>query len=306
MNNTENIDSNLNKNTEVLEQNNQEKTDNNEPVMLVDATDESLNVDTDCYPYAILRDDFDTTLESNQLFNEGKTIPFQFFPKIFKDERGCFAENLTSKEEDWMNSLTYWFKNAITNTKQINRSYSNPGVFRGFHAQKKPFCQGKLVECLSETPIWDIIIDARPDSTSFQQFTIFRLTANTMSKVWIPAGFLHAIVIPKLDLIPTGENASYNQIEYHSPAILQYFVDNYYDKDSEITVNPDSILHVIAKQYFDDFMADQAKNIQMYGLLKAISDGLTYSEKDKNGINYLDFIKEVDEDYKSKNVLWYK
>lgn len=255
-------------------------------------------------PYIIYRDDFDTTLNNNGLFGKPEeTVPYQVFPKVYKDNRGGFSESLTRNVKDWMVPDCYHYANVIGTTQQINRSFSKPGVMRGFHAQKTPFTQGKLVECLSNTPIWDIIIDARPNSKTYQQYALFKLDCQSMTKVWVPRGFLHGFIVPKYgtEKMPDGK---VNVFEYTEDAQFQYFVDNDYSPTSEIVVNPEILLRLILESYAKEFEKDQMKNYELYGLLHTVADGLIYSEKDLSTYDFKDFLDEREKEM-SDNILWY-
>lgn len=256
-------------------------------------------------PYIVYRSDFDTTLNSkNLLFSKPEeTVPYQIFPKIHKDSRGGFSESLTRTVSDWMTPDCYHCAEIISRTKQINRSFSKPGVMRGFHAQKAPFTQGKLIECLSTTPIWDIIIDARPDSKSYQQFTLFKLDCHSMSKVWIPRGFLHGFIVPKYGTKKT-QDGKIEVFEYQEDAHIQYFVDNDYDPASEISVNPSILLQIVMEPYCKQFDSDKVTNNDLYGLLRTIAEGLTFSEKDQAKYDFKDFVDERKLEME-QNKLWY-
>jgi len=82
---------------------------------------------------------------------------------VFNDDRGWFAEMLRSE-------------NNIIDIKQINRSCSKPGVIRGCHAQKGPYCQAKLVEAIN-TDLVDVITDARPTSKTFGKSKMYLLSS---------------------------------------------------------------------------------------------------------------------------------
>ena len=256
-------------------------------------------------PYIIYRDDFDTTLnDRGELFGKPEeTVPYQVFPKIFEDERGGFSESLTRKTLEWMLPDCYHYSNIIGTTCQINRSFSKPGVMRGFHAQKAPFTQGKLVECLSNTPIWDIIIDARPNSKTYQQYALFKLDCKTMTKVWIPRGFLHGFVVPKYGTELTDEG-KVNVFEYADDAQFQYFVDNEYSPESELVVNPEILLQIVLEPYANEFQKDNVKNHELYGLLRTVAEGLIYSDKDKVKYDFKDFLDDQEKEM-SKGKLWY-
>ena len=86
-------------------------------------------------------------------------------------------------------------------------------------------CQGKMVEC-PYGRILDIVVDARPDSSTFGTAECFLLDDERQNKVWIPRGFLHGFAS-----LP-GKDRN----------VFQYFVDNLYDKGSEICVNPNEVV----------------------------------------------------------------
>ena len=144
--------------------------------------------------------------------------PYMIYPNVFNDNRGTFSEVLKNDN--------------LKDIKQINRSTSCKMTFRGFHAQKAPFCQSKLVEALNH-PIYDIIIDARPDSRSFGLIDAFLLDPIKQNKLYVPRGFLHSFFVP-----------------WHSNddnATFMYYCDNLYDHGSEICINPLSVFNELKK-----------------------------------------------------------
>ena len=79
-------------------------------------------------------------------------------PKIFKDSRGYFFEPYNLK--------SYKKTLGVINFVQDNESKSSRGVLRGFHFQKPPFEQAKLVRCVSGK-VLDVAIDLRKNSPTF-------------------------------------------------------------------------------------------------------------------------------------------
>ena len=73
-------------------------------------------------------------------------------PKVFSDSRGFFYEPYNKLKFD-----EYFGK---TNFVQDNESKSVRGVLRGFHFQKPPFDQAKLVRCI-EGKVLDFALDLR-------------------------------------------------------------------------------------------------------------------------------------------------
>lgn len=252
------------------------------------------------FPIVVVHDDFDSCEEPSLFASTGRNVPCQIFPKIYNDERGGFSESLVSDVREWMMPDCSFLADVPKTTIQVNQSFSSPCVFRGFHAQKAPFCQGKLVECLSETPIFDFIIDCRPQSKSFRKYRMFKLSGTNMSKVWIPRGFLHGFLVPKYEGI-SGTEVS----EYGSQARFQYFCDNSYSKDSEIVIDPKSVLPTILNDFVEEYKAAPEKNLKLVGLLRTIMDDLIYSEKDTNGQDFMDFTESVKKDWEKIGNLWY-
>lgn len=232
-------------------------------------------------------------------------IPFIYSPCVFKDNRGGFAESMTRFDDFSSAQGAEWFSQILYRVAQVNRSYSLPGVFRGFHAQFKPCCQGKLVECVGDTPIWDIIVDCRPDSKTFQQFTVFKLTSEGMEKVWVPRGFLHGMIAAKYD-IRREEDGSFTSFEYKAPAQFQYFCDNGYEPTHEIKVNPYGLIHLIMDTYKDEIKNTPEESYPLYGLVKTFDDGLIIGDADKGEYNIKNFLDEIAEEYQKDGTLWYR
>jgi dTDP-4-dehydrorhamnose 3,5-epimerase len=58
------------------------------------------------------------------------------------------------------------------------------------HFQIAPHAQSKLVRCTAGA-IYDVIIDLRPESVTFKQWTAVELTAANHRQIYIPEGFAH-------------------------------------------------------------------------------------------------------------------
>lgn len=210
--------------------------------------------------------EYDTTFD-----NPNDERPYMIYPKIFGDNRGSFSEVLAGEDAIWI--------------KQINRSISIGGTIRGCHAQRGKSCQGKLVEAIN-AKIYDIIIDARPDSKTFGTSKIYILDSNIQNKLWIPRGFLHSFVVSK----------------QFSNAIFQYFCDNLYDNKSELCINPLTILPNIINLYKSNNIL---KNIQ--DLYNVFDDkNINISSKDINGLNYSEWMNFTLNEYKNNKLCWYK
>lgn len=104
-------------------------------------------------------------------------------PARFGDERGYFSETF---------SVPRLHEAGLTAAfVQDNQSLSRArGTLRGLHCQVAPRVQGKLVRVVRGS-IWDVAVDARPDSPSFGQHAAAILSAENGSQLWVPPGFLH-------------------------------------------------------------------------------------------------------------------
>lgn len=104
-------------------------------------------------------------------------------PEPFEDERGFFAEV-------WKDDIAA--KHGIqANFQRINMSRNRKaGTLRGLHAQKAPYEEAKLVRCI-QGACFDVIVDIRPQSATYLQWTGVELSAENMLALFVPRGFLH-------------------------------------------------------------------------------------------------------------------
>lgn len=184
--------------------------------------------------------------------------------------------------------------------RQINVSSSSSGVIRGMHAQSGPYCQGKLVKALTY-PIYDVITDARPDSKTFGTTSVYLLDPNKQNQLWVPRGFLHSFAVPKQ--LSMQQLDSYGN---NTPALFEYFCDNVYSKQSEVGVNPMSVLPSVAKNLASILNADNADDFAAFMMMFETADGFTLSEKDKSAKDYNEFMNEVKTEYEQTGKVWYK
>ncbi len=66
-------------------------------------------------------------------------------------------------------------------------------TLRGFHFQKSPYGQAKLVSCVSGKAL-DVIVDLRRDSSSFGNWHATELEAASGKSIYIPAGCAHGFL----------------------------------------------------------------------------------------------------------------
>jgi dTDP-4-dehydrorhamnose 3,5-epimerase len=107
-------------------------------------------------------------------------------PKVFSDERGYFFEPY--------NKSLFDLKIKKTNFVQDNESKSKRGILRGFHFQKPPYDQAKLVRCI-KGEVLDVAVDLRKKSNSFGKYEKIILSETNKKQLFIPKGFAHAFLV---------------------------------------------------------------------------------------------------------------
>jgi dTDP-4-dehydrorhamnose 3,5-epimerase len=123
-------------------------------------------------------------------------------PEIFLDSRGYFLETY--------NTRAFAEAGIVDQFVQDNQSMSKRSVLRGLHYQQEK-AQGKLIRVLAGE-IFDVVVDLRPDSSTFGKWSGFNLSAREQKMVWIPKGFAHGFYT----LSETAE-VSYKVTEFYAP-----------------------------------------------------------------------------------------
>jgi dTDP-4-dehydrorhamnose 3,5-epimerase len=102
------------------------------------------------------------------------------------DERGFFART--------------WCQNEFVNSglsprlAQCSISFNRRrGTLRGMHFQAEPYPEAKLVRC-TRGAIYDVVIDLRPDSQTFREWTGVELTAENRHMLYVPEGCGHGFL----------------------------------------------------------------------------------------------------------------
>jgi dTDP-4-dehydrorhamnose 3,5-epimerase len=127
-------------------------------------------------------------------------------PDVFGDNRGYFFECFSEQKFDFLNGTKF---------VQHNESFSKElNVLRGLHFQQGEFSQAKLVRVI-QGKILDVIVDLRPDSSSYGQWESFELSGDNKNLLFVPRGFAHGFLTLTTDVL------------------FHYLCDNYYNKASE-------------------------------------------------------------------------
>ena len=107
-------------------------------------------------------------------------------PTVFADARGYFLESYNKKAfEENIGSVNF---------VQDNESKSSKGVLRGFHFQKPPFTQAKLVRCI-EGEVLDVAVDIRRGSPTYGKHISVKLTGENKKQLFVPRGFAHGFAV---------------------------------------------------------------------------------------------------------------
>ncbi|HKW94439.1 MAG TPA: dTDP-4-dehydrorhamnose 3,5-epimerase [Methylomirabilota bacterium] len=104
-------------------------------------------------------------------------------PERLADERGFFARSWCERE---------WASRGLNpRIVQCNISFNKRrGTLRGMHYQAPPFEEAKLVRCIRGA-IHDVVIDLRPESTTFKRHAAVRLDAESRRMLYVPEGVAH-------------------------------------------------------------------------------------------------------------------
>jgi len=106
----------------------------------------------------------------------------EVIPEVYEDDRGYFVETYVGEE----------FREAGIQ-KEFPLEYyskSRQNVLRGLHFQRPPHAQAKVVSC-PVGEVYDLVVDLRPDSSSFGESTSLRLSEEKKNAVFLPRGCAH-------------------------------------------------------------------------------------------------------------------
>ena len=154
--------------------------------------------------------------------------PIRITNNVFTDERGKFIP-FPMSGNDFTKMFTF-------DTYQLNTVMTDkPYTFRGMHWQDPPFVQAKFIRCIFGKII-DFAIDIREGSPNYGKSYGFVLN-NPEEWVFIPKGFAHGYLT-----LPHNLGNTY-------PTMVEYLVNNHYDKNSERGVClPVEIIDIINRE----------------------------------------------------------
>lgn len=140
------------------------------------------------------------------LFTETKLKgAFIIEPERLEDERGFFARTWCRRE--------FTAQGLNPNLAQCNISFNKKeGTLRGMHYQIAPYEEVKLVRC-TKGAIYDVVIDLRPESPTFKQYTAVVLTADKRNMLYIPERFAHGF-----QTLEDETEVFYQMSEFYEPS----------------------------------------------------------------------------------------
>ena len=87
------------------------------------------------------------------------------------------------------------------------------GTLRGFHWQAPPKLESKLFRC-TRGAIYDVIIDMRPGSETFEQWTAIELSSESYRMLYVPGQFAQGFVT-----LSDDTELTYQVSEFYSPGV---------------------------------------------------------------------------------------
>lgn len=105
-----------------------------------------------------------------------------FIPAPHRDDRGLFTRTYDA-------AVAARHGVHANGFSQDSQSRSWLGVLRGLHGRAGKG-EAKLVRC-AHGAVYDVLVDARPDSPTFGRHEGFRLDDNDFQQLFVPPGMLH-------------------------------------------------------------------------------------------------------------------
>lgn len=104
-------------------------------------------------------------------------------PERIADERGFFARTWCRRD--------FEARGLDATIAQCSVSFNHRrGTLRGLHFQVEPHAEVKLVR-VTRGAVWDVIVDLRPGSPTFQRHFAVVLSAGAGNQLYIPQGMAH-------------------------------------------------------------------------------------------------------------------
>jgi len=125
-------------------------------------------------------------------------------PELQEDVRGFFARVWCERDFAAAGVMDRWVQSSISFNKKR-------GTLRGLHYQRPPHAEAKLVRCTMGA-IYDVVVDLRRDSPSFQRHITVELTAGNRRMIYIPKGCAHGF-----QTLQDDTEVLYHMSEFYAP-----------------------------------------------------------------------------------------
>lgn len=132
-------------------------------------------------------------------------LPLVIIPKRHFDDRGWFSEIFQQRR---LRELGIGYDFVQENQSSSKRA----GTLRGFHFQRPPSAQAKLVSVLRGR-VLDVAVDIRKGSPSFGNYVSIELSAEGGQQLYIPTGFAHGFITLEDNVVVT-----YMVSDYYAPS----------------------------------------------------------------------------------------
>lgn len=171
-------------------------------------------------------------------------------PRVFEDERGYFFESYSKSEFDRLV--------GSVNFVQDNESCSVRGVMRGFHFQRPPYTQAKLVRCVRGR-VLDVAVDIRKGSPTYGKHVAVELSEENHLEFFVPRGFAHGFAV------------------LSDVAVFQYKCDAFYNPEADggISILDDSLGIDWKIDLSEAILSEKDKN---YNMLKDFDSPFEYNK----------------------------
>lgn len=128
---------------------------------------------------------------------------FLIAPEWRGDARGSFARTFCVDEFAAQGLETCFLQQNMSRTTER-------GTLRGLHFQRAPHAEVKLIRCVSGS-VWDVLVDLRPDSSTFRKWQGFELNDVNNHMLYAPEGVAHGFMTLTHDVEMTYlHSARYN------------------------------------------------------------------------------------------------
>jgi dTDP-4-dehydrorhamnose 3,5-epimerase len=127
-------------------------------------------------------------------------------PELQRDDRGFFARTWCRRE---------FIENGLNpNLVQCSLSFNKvKGTLRGVHYQADPHPEAKVIRC-TQGAIYDVVVDLRPQSTTFRKWLGIELSAENHKMLYVPEGCAHGFLT-----LQDNSEILYQMSEYYHPEL---------------------------------------------------------------------------------------